>query len=106
MTIDGALRLIFPRGTRGDGPWKEYPEWPPDLFAICAFLMEQSGSYAWLRSNDLKNTFHIDSDLRNELCDLGNAWNRGEWYRKTDSRRRSHSSGRTDAALVGLWAAL
>ena len=106
MTIDGALRLIFPRGTRGDSSWKEYPEWPPDLFAICAFLMEQSGSYAWLRSSDINNTFQIDTDQRTELCNLGNAWNRGEWYRKADSPKGSASRGRTDAALVALWSAL
>jgi hypothetical protein len=102
LTVEGGIRLIVPAGTRGTGNWHEYPQWPPDMFAIAAFLLEQSGSYAWLRPRYIESHFNIDVQRRQQLVDLGREWARGDWF----LRSRSRAARRSGAKVAQLWATL
>ena len=48
------IRLAFPNGTDTapisgeDISWQSLPDWPPDLFGICAHLLEMAGAYHYL----------------------------------------------------------
>ncbi|MFK4255716.1 hypothetical protein [Agrobacterium tumefaciens] len=46
------IKRVFPDGTDGNSSssatWDTPPIWPPDVFAVAAFLLERSGLYAYL----------------------------------------------------------
>lgn len=77
-TIDNVLKRLLPSGTgnRSTASWKSCPIWPPDLFAVVATLVEQSGCYAdppftspWHSSR-----FIFDTAGQSEIVSLGRSW--------------------------------
>lgn len=103
-TIETAIKLVLPTGTRGTGTWNQYPEWPPDLFGVTAYLLEQSGAYAWLRPRSTHDFFGLDDDIRRNLCDSGASWRRGDWLRET--KKHAQRSPRGEQTLKRLWSKL
>lgn len=103
-TVEDALRLVLPLGTRGERTWNKHPEWPPDLFGVTAYLLEQTGAYAWLRPRSTTSLFGLDETSQGELCEAGLSWRRGEWLLKG---RRGRGAARRSEKLVGrLWSTL
>ena len=39
------MKSLLPNGTRGGGSWDEPPEWPPDLFAVSASIVDKYDTY-------------------------------------------------------------
>lgn len=98
------IKLLFPYGTRlvsaatempAEPNWAEMPEWPPDVFAAAAYLVDTSGAYQYLQynPNTHKNgdPFAVYGTNRRRLEILGAAWafqlfDDGGW--DTDRRRK------------------
>lgn len=100
-TVGDAITLVLPTGTRGDHAWSLYPEWPPDLFGVGAYLLEQSGAYAWLRPKGLQDFFSLDDQTRGNLRAAGQAWGRGDWLRVGGSKRARVPAG--EQRVKQLW---
>jgi hypothetical protein len=100
-TVGDSIRLIMPTGTRGGNAWDEYPEWPPDLFGIGAYLLEQSGAYAWLRPKGEANFFSLDEATRRRLRETGKEWRRGDWLKDGRGDRKRVSS--KELLVKQLW---
>jgi len=47
-TVNSIIQRLLPRGSNSSRPgvWAELPLWPPDVFAVCATLVDRSGCYA------------------------------------------------------------
>ena len=47
-TVNSMIQHLLPRGSNPGRPgvWAELPLWPPDVFAVCATLVDRSGCYA------------------------------------------------------------
>ena len=47
-TVNSMIQRLLPRGSNPGRPgvWAELPLWPPDVFAVCATLVDRSGCYA------------------------------------------------------------
>lgn len=58
VTVNSIIRQLLPKGSTGvpapqnapDSNYKSPPFWPPDLFAICSYLLQQSDSYTYLQN--------------------------------------------------------
>jgi Transposase DDE domain len=79
-TIVETLKLSFPYGTnpRARGSSSSCPEWPPDLFAVAATLLERSSAYAELGCTagwDSKAYFFSNA-YRREVIKAGAEWAR------------------------------
>jgi len=60
-------------------PWQCIPDWPPDLFGICAYLLEQSGAYHHLTPGGQSICrdnfdFCMTPDVREMVCVEANKW--------------------------------
>lgn len=48
MTVAEAIKLVMPQGTNGsiggnDATHRVVPQYAPDLFAVCGYIIEHSG---------------------------------------------------------------
>jgi hypothetical protein len=102
-TVGDSVRLLFPTGTRGTKTWHQYPEWPPDLFGVGAYLLEQSGAYAWLRPKETQNLFALDDVTKTGLLDTGHAWRRGDWLRTKPAAKSTAGERRVKELWNTLW---
>lgn len=72
-TIRDIIKRLFPKGSRNDDKWDLPPVWPPDLFAVAATIVQQSGCYA---SPDCSGTteglFH--KQYREKVEKAGKLW--------------------------------
>lgn len=85
VTVRSLIAHLFPKGTRGvksatnDGYCiEEFPFWPPDLFGVCAYLLQQSDSYTYIHSHgpnslgsELKASAALDNSVAEDWADLG-----------------------------------
>ena len=102
-TVGDSIRLLFPTGTRGNKTWDQYPEWPPDLFGVGAYLLEQSGAYASLRPKETQNLFALDDKTKAGLLDTGHEWRRGDWLREKPHARTTAGERRVRHLWKTLW---
>jgi len=77
-TVGDVIARLLPRGSNmhTDGSLKRCPDWPPDLFAVAATLVETSGCYAepcytapWNHGD-----YHYTDDYRRFVVRLGTQW--------------------------------
>lgn len=91
--VNRRIREAFPDGTNpytGQSGWDHFPIWPPDLFGICAFLLQQSGQYAHPTFTAHQNLYSEDESRA--LIRLGEEW-----------RERGKLALKKLAKLRGLW---
>lgn len=74
--IQDVIARLLPEGSN---PWtksvKHAPEWPPDLFAIVASLIEQSGCYADpIFTAAWDSNYFFGQKYRDEVVELGREW--------------------------------
>ena len=71
------VRQLLPNGSRGSpGDVEDYPRWPPDVFAVAAFLLQQSDSYAFVqhhKKGELGYELEEESDI---LKITGELWSK------------------------------
>jgi hypothetical protein len=79
ITVENVIRTVFPRGTRERSDWTKHPEWAPDLFAVCAYLVEQSGCYALLRPEHSADRFLL-TENREKLQSIGADWSKDMFF--------------------------
>ncbi len=104
-SVGESIRVALPSGTRGGNTWDAYPEWPPDLFGVTAYLLDQSGAYAWLRPKAAGNAFAPKgNDPRLRLREIGQAWSRGDWLAGGAAKRKR--SRPAELRLKRLWGLL
>lgn len=85
LRVGDVIARLLPsgsRGTRADPArpwaddrheWASCPDWPPDLFAVAATLVQKSGAYAY-RSHDLGRRGTFDQAYLRLVTDAGGAW--------------------------------
>lgn len=69
---------MIPKGTE-DGRWSSYPKWPPDMFAVTAYLVDLSGIYSRIRPDAVDNRLGGRENIR-WLRTIGAAWKYGLFY--------------------------
>ncbi|AFL89341.1 hypothetical protein Terro_3111 [Terriglobus roseus DSM 18391] len=70
-TIAGKMEYLLP----GSSKENQVPFWPPDVFCLCAAILQNSGAYSRVLEDNEKMLLGEDSDARAEkLRSLGKAW--------------------------------
>lgn len=79
MKVAEFVRYLMPEGSRGKGRWTDCPWWPPDLFAVCALLVERSTAYTALL--DPSGSAHVlcGEPRRAKLRAIADLWRRDDW---------------------------
>lgn len=85
LRVGDVIARLLPSGSRGSRAdaartwredwrdWEPCPDWPPDLFAVVATLVQKSGAYAY-RSHDLGRRGTFDQSYLRLVTDAGAAW--------------------------------
>lgn len=85
VTVRSLIAHLLPKGTRGIKSAtsdsyciEEFPFWPPDLFGVCAYLLQQSDSYTYIHSHgkntlgsELKASAALDNIVAEDWADSG-----------------------------------
>lgn len=111
-SIGAVIERLLPKGSRGGGRvWELCPDWPPDVFAVAATLVDLSGCYA----GPLSIGRDLDAFVK-ESTTLADDWSAGAtvpkllqqlWARVLDNRAEQvaplvRSRGRCDWQNVAL----
>lgn len=84
------VRQLLPNGSRGKpGDVDDYPRWPPDVFAVAAFLLQQSDSYAFVQHRKKGELGHELEEESEFLQITGELWSElpcleSEFHQKVD----------------------
>lgn len=85
-TVLDVIRRLMPNGTNprrgGNASWESCPSWPPDAFAVAAYLLEQSGAYSRLGlvGSQSREESHQKTGFAREAIKLGKEWAKsGGW---------------------------
>ena len=91
-TVSNIVKRLLPLGSNEKpGDWNTYPFWPPDVFAVAATLVENSGCYTLLtdRAESKRTASRTESELaatisgisdsriRDELGNIAAEWRSG-----------------------------
>jgi len=88
VTVRYFIEYCLPHGSRGEkGDWSKYPRWPLDLFALTASLIQNTGGYTYLLSdNEVNKVFtkgQQSSNPENRMdIDVGHFWS-GDLFNST-----------------------
>jgi len=77
LTLREILKRAFPDGTQltSQKSWDQPPFWPPDVFGICAYLLDTSGEYAKFNpALDSSGRELYDIDYIKSLVKVGESW--------------------------------
>ncbi len=67
------IKSLLPNGSNGMKSWNQSPCWPPDLFAVSAFIIKKYDAYTKI---SMSNNYgiNIDNSDHKRLVDQGKAW--------------------------------
>ena len=71
------IRRMMPKGSDGNGSWRNLPYWPPDLFAVAATIATISGCYARTRYLCGFGDCKYDEMWRNHVGQIGREYGQG-----------------------------
>lgn len=75
---------MMQHGSRGDkNGWDVCPDWPPDVFAVAATLVDRSAAYTKLASDFV----HLSDQLKqSEYANVAEKWRNNKWRKKGQFR--------------------
>lgn len=85
LTVAEVIRYLIPHGT-SKGRWDKFPIWPPDTFAVAAYLVDRSGCYATLRPDTIGARIGGPANVQH-LRHIGMAWRFGTFLFSRGRRR-------------------
>lgn len=77
VSVKSLIHTLLPNGSRGvRGEISEYPFWPPDIFGVCAFLLQQTDGYTYLQDhrNGALGSIIGNVDTKIGLIAVGQSW--------------------------------
>lgn len=95
ISVESLVGTLLPNGSRGKpGDISDYPFWPPDIFAVCAFLLQQTDSYTYLQDHRAGSLGSIisDADTKEGLIAIGKSWS-----------NLPYLSGEAEPIVAKLW---
>lgn len=77
VSVSSIIKHLMPNGTRGrSGEVLQYPLWPADIFAVCAYLLQQTDSYTYLQHPDKDCIGGIIRTSKSALEEIGKTWSK------------------------------